>query len=195
MPARAAPETHLRTLDVSKLTPRTRPEHLRTLPLSPHVQTCEAEASRTVQKLGILRNSESLARYQKTKFASLSGMWFPSAQLEVVQVCTDINWWVATFDDRIDGDLMQGTAAVVVVNCVRESYEGCFKKLNSLLHCNFYRERCYGRHCTSFSHPASCCGILRIFWSTLPCHRPGRPACALCSAMREVLVRLVRVFT
>ena len=77
-----------------------------------------------MQKLGILRNSESLARYQKTKFASLSGIWFPSAQLEVVQVCTDINWWVAAFDDRIDGDLMQGTAAVVVVNCVREFYEG-----------------------------------------------------------------------
>ncbi len=88
MPARAAHETHLRTLDASKLTPRTRPEHLRTLPVSPHVQTCEAEASRTVQKLGILRSSESLARYQKTKLASLSGMWFPSAQLEVVQVCT-----------------------------------------------------------------------------------------------------------
>jgi len=120
MPARAAPETHLRTLDVSKLTPRTRPEHLRTLPVSPHVQTCEAEASRTVQKLGILSSPESLARYQKTKLASLSGMWFPSAQLEVVQVCTDINWWVATFDDRIDGDFMQGTAAVIVLNCMRD---------------------------------------------------------------------------
>ncbi|KAL0049773.1 hypothetical protein WJX82_009669 [Trebouxia sp. C0006] len=39
-------------------------------------------------------------------------MCFPSAQLEVVQVCTDINWWVATFDDRIDGDLMQGNVAM-----------------------------------------------------------------------------------
>ncbi len=121
MLARTAPETHLQTLDAPKLTSRTRPEHLRILPVSPYVQTCEAQASRTVQSLGILRNSESLARYQETKLASLkfSGMWFPSAQLEVVQVCTDINWWVATLDDRIDGDLMQGTAAVIVLNCVK----------------------------------------------------------------------------
>lgn len=115
------PEAHRPTLDVSKLTPRKRPEHLQVLPVSPHAQACDAQALRTVQQLGILRNSESLTRYAKTKLASLSGMWFPSARKEIVQVCTDVNWWVATYDDRVDGDLMTGNSAVLVFHCCQRA--------------------------------------------------------------------------
>lgn len=96
------------SLDTCRMASCTRPAHLRTLPLSPHIPLCEAQAARTVRRLGILRNAKSLAKYEKAKLAGLSGIWFPFASKEVVQVCTDINWWVATFDDRIDGDLMTG---------------------------------------------------------------------------------------
>lgn len=119
MPAVAIPNTHLLTLDLSKLTSRTRPESLRVLPVSPYAQACDAQASRTVQQFGILRGPDIVARYAKTKLASLSGMWFPSAEKAVVQVCTDINWWVATFDDRVDGDLMKGNFAAHVLVAVQ----------------------------------------------------------------------------
>ena len=82
-----------------------------------------------MQRLGILRNAKMLARYEQTKLAALSGIWFPRASKEVVQVCTDINWWVATFDDRIDGDLAKGTepqcSGAVHIRILRKSVDLC----------------------------------------------------------------------
>ena len=115
-----SPRPSVLSLDACRMAPCMRPQHLQTLPVSPYAQFRESQAIRTVQRLGILRDAETIARYEQTKLASLSGIWFPTASKEVVQVCTDINWWVATFDDRIDGDSAKGrmaTYCAILIAC------------------------------------------------------------------------------
>ena len=87
---------------------RERPAQLKFLAESAHTKSCSQKTLQMLKQLNVISSPGTLAAYERQNLAALSSRWFARSSPEVVQLCTDVAYWIATFDDRVEGHPILG---------------------------------------------------------------------------------------